>query len=84
MNTDTSVVLDEAQLAEPVHEEAHARTGGTNHLRQRFLGDTGDQGFRFSGFAEFRHEQQDSCQSLFAVIEKLIDKIRLRTHTASQ
>jgi len=37
VDTDPSVVLDEAKLAEPVHEEADARTGGSDHLRQRFL-----------------------------------------------
>jgi uncharacterized oxidoreductase len=37
VDTDSSVVLDEAKLAEPVHEEADARTSGSDHLRQRFL-----------------------------------------------
>src|ERR1700728_1398985 len=84
VNTDPSVVLDEAKLAKPIHEEAHARAGGSDHLRQCLLSDNWDQSFRFFGFAEFSHEQQDSRQSPFAVIEKLIDKIRLRAHTASQ
>ena len=41
-----AVVLDEAQLAELVHEEADARAGRADHLRQRFLADLGDDGFR--------------------------------------
>ena len=32
-----AVVLDEAQLPKPVHEEVHARAGGPHHLCQRFL-----------------------------------------------
>jgi len=42
VNTDTSVVLDEAQLAKPIHKEAHAGAGGSNHLRQRFLSNSWD------------------------------------------
>jgi hypothetical protein len=34
MDTDSSVVLDEAQLPEPVHEEADTRTGGSDHFCQ--------------------------------------------------
>jgi hypothetical protein len=79
VNTDTSVVLDKAQLAKPIHEEAHTRPGGSDHLRQRLLRDPWDQGFWFSGLAEFCHEQQDSRQPLLAVIKKLIDKIGLPT-----
>src|SRR4029077_16018155 len=41
-----AVVLDEAQLAELVHEEADPRAGGADHLRQRFLADLRDDGFR--------------------------------------
>ena len=32
-----TAVLDEALLAEPVHEKADSRSGGTDHLRQRLL-----------------------------------------------
>jgi len=32
---------------------------------------------RRTWFAEFRHQKQNSCQTLFAGVEKLIDKISL-------
>jgi CRP/FNR family transcriptional regulator, cyclic AMP receptor protein len=35
------VVFDEAQFPEFIHEEIHARTGGSNHLRQGLLGNFG-------------------------------------------
>ena len=32
MNLQTTVVVNETQFPEPVHEEAHSGTSGTNHL----------------------------------------------------
>ena len=80
VNTDTSIVLDEAQFAEPVHEEADARTGGSDHLSQRFLRDGWNDRLRLSGLAELRHEQEYSGQALLTVIEQLIDQVVLRAH----
>ena len=48
----TAGVVNEAQLPEPVHEEADSRTSGYDHLRQGFLTDLGDNGFRNALFAE--------------------------------
>jgi hypothetical protein len=84
VNTDASVVFDEPQFAEPVHEEAYSGPGSSDHLRQRLLRNLWDQSLRFSGSAELRHEQQDSGQALFAAIEKLIDEVSLRAHAAGQ
>ena len=39
MDLDLAVKADEAELAEFVHEEAGARTGSADHLRQCFLAD---------------------------------------------
>src|SRR5437762_3566494 len=38
-------VVNEAQLPESIHEEADPRTGGPNHLGQRFLADLGNHSF---------------------------------------
>lgn len=84
VNTDTTVVLDEAQFAEPVHEEADARTCGSDHLSQCFLRDRWNERLWLSGFAELRHQQEYPGQALFAVIEQLIDEVRLRAHTTGQ
>jgi hypothetical protein len=43
MNPDPLVVLDKAQLAEAIHEEADTRPGGADHVCQRFLGDLRDE-----------------------------------------
>ena len=40
--------------------------------------------FPFSGFAEFGHQKKNSCQTLLAGIEKLIDKIGLSAYAACQ
>jgi len=41
VNLDMAVVADETQLAEPIHEEAHARPGGFYHFGEGFLADLG-------------------------------------------
>ena len=84
MNTDTTVVLDEAQLAKSIHEEADARTCGSDHLRKRFLRDPWNESLRVSGLAELRHEQKYSGKAFLAVIEQLIDEVGLRAHTTGQ
>ena len=81
MNTDTTVVLDEAELAEPVHEEADARTCGSDHFSQCLLRDRWNERLRLAGLAELRHEQKYSGKTLLAVIEQLIDEVGLRAHT---
>src|ERR1035441_6341263 len=63
MDPDAAVVIDEAKLAKAIHEEADAGAGGADHLRQRLLRD-GRKRSRFSGLAEFGHQQKDSGQPL--------------------
>ena len=44
----------------------------------------GIERFRLTGLAEFRHQQENPRQTLFAGVEKLIDKIGLGAHAAGQ
>jgi hypothetical protein len=80
MNPDATVVFNKAELAKAIHEEAHARPGGADHFGQSFLRDLRDQRFRFSRLAKLRQQQEDPRQTLFAGVEKLIDKIGLGSH----
>jgi hypothetical protein len=38
MNPDATVVFNKAELAKAIHKEADTGPGGSNHLRQGFLG----------------------------------------------
>ena len=84
MHLNATVVADETELAKAIHKEADTRPGGPDHIRQRFLRDRRNEDFRFARLAEFRHQQEDPRQALFAGIEQLIDKIGLRPHAAGQ
>src|ERR1700677_3712236 len=75
--SDFAVVFNETQLAKAVHEEVDTRAGSAHHLGQSLLRNLWNQGFGFPWFAEFRHQQKNSGQTLFARVEKLIDKICL-------
>ena len=45
MNPKVSVVADEAELSELVHEKADSRSGGADELSQCLLAHIGDRGF---------------------------------------
>src|SRR5215217_9711880 len=53
----TVVVIDEAQLAEPVHEETDPGTSGADHVGERFLTDPGNDRLGFTFFSKMRHQQ---------------------------
>ena len=45
------------------------------HFGERLLADLRDNRLRFPLLTEIRHDEEQSCQPLFARIEKLIDQI---------
>jgi hypothetical protein len=67
------VIVNEAQCAELVHEMADPRAGCAYHLRESLLTDFGDYSLGCAFLAEMGQQQQDSGQSLFAGIEKLVN-----------
>ena len=79
-----AVVIDKAEFAKAIHEEADAGPRGTDHLRQGFLRNGRDESFPFSRLAKLRHQQENPRQALFAGVEELIDKIGLSAHAAGQ
>jgi hypothetical protein len=68
-----SVIVDEAQFSESVHEKAYPRPSGTDHIRQGFLAHLGDHSLGHSLLAEVSKQKQEPSQSLFAGIKELVD-----------
>jgi hypothetical protein len=68
-----SVIVDEAQFPESVHEKADPRPGCTDHLRQGFLAHLGDYSLGHAFLAEVSEQQQEPSQSFFAGIKELVD-----------
>jgi hypothetical protein len=58
MDLKFSVVFDEAQFAEFVHEKAHARPGRADHLRQRFLTKISHDRLRLAFLAEICKQKE--------------------------
>lgn len=56
INLKSAVVVNEAQLAEAVHEEINARSRGAKHLRQSPLIDFGNYRLGFSLLAELSEQ----------------------------
>jgi hypothetical protein len=77
VHLNASVVIDKAELARAIRKQADARPCGADHLRQRLLCNGRDKGLRISRLAMHRHQQESSCQALFAEVEELADKIGL-------
>src|SRR5579859_1686676 len=82
--TDLPVVVDEAELAEAIHEKTHPGPGSADHIRQGLLRNLRKQSTWLTRLTEFRHEQEDSCQALFTRIEELINEIGLNAHASFQ
>ena len=80
----TAVVINEAELPEPIHKETDSRTGRPYHLGQRLLTDLGDYSFWYALFAEVSQQKKDSSQSLFAGVEQLIHQILFVTNIPNQ
>src|ERR1022692_1826227 len=84
VDPDAAVVFDKAELAKAIHEEAYAGPGGADHLCQRLLRDLGNQRFRLARLAKLGHQQENSRQTLFTGVEKLVHQVGLGSHTPGQ
>src|SRR6202049_4756472 len=84
MDFQFSVVFNIAQLAELVHEKAHARSGLADHLREGFLTKCSDDRMRRSFLAEICKEKKNAGESLFARIEQLVDQVLFNSTVAIQ
>ena len=74
-----TVVLDETQLAEFVHEEIYAGAGGADHFREHLLRDFGKNPLEFVFLAIACEKQQRARQALLAGIEELIYQVLLNS-----
>jgi hypothetical protein len=69
MDLKLSVVFDESQFAEFVHEKTHARSGRTNHLRQDFLTKPSHDRLRLAFLAKICKQKEQPRQAFFARIK---------------
>ena len=75
MDLKFTIVFDESQFAEPVHEKAHARSGRADHLRQGFLTEPSHDRLRLSLLAEICKQKEKSSKALLARIKQLVDQV---------
>lgn len=66
-------IINEAQLSEPVHEKTNPGPGRSYHVREGFLTDLRYHSLGGTFLAEVGKQEQNSCQSLFAGIKKLVN-----------
>src|SRR6185437_10780242 len=77
VNLDMAVIANKAQLPEPVHEKADARSRGAYHLGQGFLADLGDDRLGLPLLAIICQQQKKSRQPPLAGIEQLVNQVSL-------
>jgi len=70
------IVVNPAQFAKFVHEEADACPGRSNHLRKRSLADLLYDRLWRPFLAEIRQQQEHTGKAFLARIEQLVDEIR--------
>jgi hypothetical protein len=64
MNLYLSIVADESEFAELVHEVAHPGPSCADHFRQRFLADSGIDWHRVALLSEMREQKEKARESL--------------------
>ena len=84
VDLEAAVVVNKAELSEPIHEEADPRAGCADHFRQRFLTDLGHYSLGRPFLPEMSEQQKNPCQPLFARIEKLVNQILFVTDVPRQ
>src|SRR5581483_11739597 len=84
VNVKSAVVVDEAQLAELVHEKADSRARGANDLSQCFLANLGNHRLRFAFLPVVGEQEQNPRQPLFTGIEKLVHQVLLNPNVAGE
>ena len=75
IDLEATVVFDEPELLELVHEEIDARTGRADHFRERLLRDPRQDALLLIGLAVTRQQQQRAGEALLAGIEQLVDEV---------
>ena len=75
MDFKLTVIANEAQLPEPVHEEIDSRAGRSHHLCQSLLTDFGNRNFGLPVLAELSQQEEDASKAFLTGIEKLVNQI---------
>jgi len=75
MDFNFSVVTDEAELAEFVHEKADPGPCRADHFGQRFLTDMRIDGRRITFLTKVRQQKEKPREALFTRIEQLVDQV---------
>src|ERR1043165_8872230 len=79
-----TVVADESQFAERVHEVADSGSSRADDLGQCLLTDRSDGGLGSAFLPEVGEQEQHPRETLFAGVEKLIDEIFLNADAARE
>ena len=85
MDLKTTVVIDEAQLPEFVHEGTDSRPGGAHHLGQGLLANLRNFcSFPDAILAESSEQKKNARQPLLAGIEQVVNQVLLISNISGQ
>jgi hypothetical protein len=68
-----AIIVNEAQLSEPIHEKTDPRPGSAYHVCEGLLIDLGDYSLGHAFLAEMRKQEQNPSEPLFAGVEELVN-----------
>lgn len=77
VNFKSAVVSNEAKAAEFIYKKADSRTGGADHVCQRFLANRRNYRLGLAFLPEVSQQQERSSESFLAGIEELVYQILL-------
>jgi len=83
VNFQAAVILNKAELSEPIHKEVNSRSGGADHFCQGFLAYFRNYVLRSSFFAKAGQQQKRPRQPLLSRVEQLINQVCLSVVVAA-
>src|SRR6266853_3162418 len=84
MNFQPAVVVDEAEFAELVHEEAHSGSCRTDNLGEGFLAHLWNYLLGLAVFSKVGQEEQDPRESFLTGVEELIHQVLFNANVAGE
>src|SRR5579862_3579278 len=79
-----TIVLDEAQFTEFIHEKIDSRPRRPDHLGQRLLGYFGERLLEIAWLSITREQQESASQAFFAGVEELVYQILFHANVSCQ
>jgi len=80
----TAVVINEAQVPEPIHEKTDSGAGCADHFGEGFLAHFRNERYRLGFLSKVGHQQEKPSEAFFAGIKEVIHQVRFHADVSGK